>query len=214
MVGRTAADRLADEVAGDVVAVFLQVGLIGSDADGLFVGQFLVHLMQQHFAGVLLAQTGQRFQTLQLLGTQGIDLCQTCFRFFRALLQVFFLALQRFGLAVQCGLFLIDAVLLTADLRPALLDLLVGLRLLGIDLRLQPEGFVLGFQNRFLALLVCGLDRFIHQAGRFRLGAADLCFCSLFPIVVTNKIARSSADNSHDQCHNPSDCGHRVFTLL
>ena len=41
-----------------------------------FVGQLLVHLMQQHLAGVLLAQTGQRFQTLHLLGAQSIDLAR------------------------------------------------------------------------------------------------------------------------------------------
>ena len=36
-------------------------------------------------------------------------------------------AFQRLGLAVEGGLLLVDAVLLTADLRTALLDLLVGL---------------------------------------------------------------------------------------
>ena len=33
---------LTDHVAGDVIAVFLQVGLVGGNAHGLFVGQLLV----------------------------------------------------------------------------------------------------------------------------------------------------------------------------
>ena len=146
MVGGAAAHGLTDQVAGDVVAVLLQVGLVGGNAHGLFVGELLIHLVQQHLAGVLLAQ--------------------------------------------------------------------VGLCLLGIDLGLQLEGLVLGFQNRFLALLVCGLDRFVHQAGRLGFGAADLCFGGLFPVVVTNKIARSCTDNTHDQGHDHFDRGHRVHSPL
>ena len=214
VVSSTAADGLADEVAGDAVAVLLQIGLVGGDADGLLVGQLLVHLVQQHFAGVLLAQAGQRFQTLHLLGAQGVDLGQTGVGLGGTLLQVLFLALQGFGLAVQGIFLLVNAVFLTADLSTALFDLLVGLCLLGIDLGLQLEGLVLGFQNRFLALLVCGLDRFVHQAGRLGFGAADLCFGGLFPVVVTNKIARSCTDNTHDQGHDHFDRGHRVHSPL
>ena len=214
MVSSTAADGLADEVAGDAVAVLLQIGLVGGHADGLLVGQLLVHLVQQHFAGVLLAQAGQRFQTLHLLGAQGVDLGQTGVGLGGTLLQVLFLALQGFGLAVQGIFLLVNAVFLTADLSTALFDLLVGLCLLGIDLGLQLEGLVLGFQNRFLALLVCGLDRFVHQAGRLGFGAADLCFGGLFPVVVTNKIARSCTDNTHDQGHDHFDRGHRVHSPL
>ena len=210
MVGSAAADGLTDQVAGNVVAVLLQVGLVGGDAHSLFVGELLVHLVQQHFAGVLLAQTGQRFQTLQLLGAQGVDLGQALLGFRRALFQFFFLFLQRFGLAVQRRFLLVDAVLLTADLRTALLDLLVGFRLLGVHLRLQLEGLVLCFQNRFLALLFSGLDRLVHQAGRFGLCAADLGFGGLFTVVIANKIARTNADHSSDQGHDHSNRGHRV----
>ena len=214
MVGGAAAHGLTDQVAGDVVAVLLQVGLIGGNAHGLFVGELLIHLVQQHLAGVLLAQAGQRFQTLHLLGAQGVDLGQTGVGLGGTFLQVLFLALQGFGLAVQGIFLLVNAVFLTADLSTALFDLLVGLCLLGIDLGLQLEGLVLGFQNRFLALLVCGLDRFVHQAGRLGFGAADLCFGGLFPVVVTNKIARSSTDNTHDQGHDHFDRGHRVHSPL
>ena len=69
VVGSAAADGLTDQIACNVVAVLLQVGLIGGNAHCLFVGQLLVHLVQQHFAGIFLAQTGQRFQPLHLLGT-------------------------------------------------------------------------------------------------------------------------------------------------
>ena len=211
MVGSAAADGLSDEVAGDVIAVFLQVGLVGSNAHSLFVGQLLVHLVQQHLAGVLLTQAGQRFQTLHLLGAQSIDLCQTLLGFSGALFQLFFLLFQRFGLAVQRRLLLVDAVLLTADLRTALLDLLVGFCLLGIDLGFQTESLVLCFQNRFLALLVGGLDRLVHQPGSLGFGAADLGFGGLFTVVVTNKIACTDARSKRDdQDHDPDDRGHRI----
>ena len=214
MVGSAAADGLSDEVAGDVIAVFLQVGLVGGNAHSLFVGQLLVHLVQQHLAGVLLTQAGQRFQTLHLLGAQSVDLCQTLLGFSGALFQLFFLLFQRFGLAVQRRLLLVDAVLLTADLRTALLDLLVGFCLLGIDLGFQTESLVLCFQNRFLALLVGGLDRLVHQPGSLGFGAADLSLGGLFTVVVTNKIARSHADSTNDQGHDHSDRGHCVHSPL
>ena len=41
---------------------------------------------------------------------------------------------------------------------------------------------------RFWSAVLIG---FVHQAGRLGFGAADLCFGGLFPVVVTNKIARS-----------------------
>ena len=62
VVSGAAADGLTDHVAGDVIAVFLQVGLVGSHTDSLLVGELLVHLVQQHFAGILLAQARQGLQ--------------------------------------------------------------------------------------------------------------------------------------------------------
>ena len=44
--------------------------------------------------------------------------------------------------------------------------------------------------------------------------AAELGFGSLFTVVVTNKIARSHADNSNDQGHDHSDRGHCVHSPL
>ena len=214
MVGCTAGNGLPDEVAGQIVAVLLQVGLVGCHTDGLFVGQFLVHLVQQHFAGVFLAQTGQRFQPLHLFGADGVHLRQMGVGFLVLLLQLFFFFLQSFGLAVQSCFLLVDAVLLTGDLSAALLDLLVGFRLLGVHLRFQAEGLVLCFQNSFFSFLVCGLDRFVHQPGRLGFGAADLGLGGLFTVVVTNKItpadAGSSCDHGHDQ--NQCDRGHRVHS--
>ena len=208
MVSSAAADGLTDEVAGDAVAVFLQVGLVGSDADGLLVGQLLVHLVQQHLAGVLLTQAGQRLQTLHLLGAQGIDLRQMGVSLLVLLFQLVLALFQCLGLAVEGRFLLVDAVLLTADLCAALLDLLVGLCLLGIHLGLQTEGLILCFQNCFLALLVSSLDRFVHQPGSLGLGAADLGLSGLLTVVVTNKIARSCGSDSNDQCRDHSDYGH------
>ena len=39
-------------------------------------------------------------------------------------------------------------------------------------------------------------------------------FIGLFPVVVTNKIARSCTDNTHDQGHDHFDRGHRVHSPL
>ena len=81
----------------------------------------------------------------------------------------------------------------------------------GIHLGLQLEGLVLCFQNRFLAFLFCGLDRFVHQTGGLGFRAADLGFGGLFTVVVTNKIACTDARSKRDdQDHDPDDRGHRI----
>ena len=213
MVGSAAGNGLTDQVPGQIVAVFLQVGLIGSHTDGLFMGQLLVHLVQQHFAGVFLTQAGQCLKPLHLLGADGVHLGQMGFGFFLLFLELFFAFFQRLGLAVEGGLFLVDAVLLPGDLSAALLDLLVGFGLLGVHFRFQAEGFVLGLQNGFFAFLVCGLDRFVHQPGCLGFGAADLSLSGLFTVVVTNKITPADASsNCDDHDHDPSDRGHCVHS--
>ena len=212
-IGCAAGNGLADQLTGDGITFVLHVSLIGADLHGLFVGQLIVNVLQQHGAGIFLGHGGDGFQLFGLAQLELFQLVQAGFHQFAALFQVLFLALQGFGLAVQGIFLLVNAVFLTADLSTALFDLLVGLCLLGIDLGLQLEGLVLGFQNRFLALLVCGLDRFVHQAGSLGL-AADLCFGGLFPVVITNKIARSCTDNTHDQGHDHFDRGHRVHSPL
>ena len=212
VVSGAAADGLTDHVAGDVIAVFLQVGLVGSHTDSLLVGELLVHLVQQHFAGILLAQARQGLQALHLLGTDGIHLSQTAVGLLVLFLELFFLLFQGFGLAVQRIFLLVNAVLLAADLSTALLDLLVGLCLLGIDLGFQAESLVLGFQNSFFSFLVSGLDCFVHQAGSLGFRAADLCLGGLFTVVVTNKITRAGSNSSNHDHDQQNDRGHRVHS--
>ena len=212
VVSGAAADGLTDHVAGDVIAVFLQVSLVGSHTDSLLVGELLVHLVQQHFAGIFLAQARQGLQALHLLGTDGIHLSQTAVGLLVLFLELFFLLFQGFGLAVQRIFLLVNAVLLAADLSTALLDLLVGLCLLGIDLGFQTESLVLGFQNSFFSFLVSGLDRFVHQAGSLGFRAADLCLGGLFTVVVTNKITRAGSNSSNHDHDQQNDRGHRVHS--
>ena len=212
MVSGAAADGLTDHVAGDIIAVFLQIGLIGSHTDSLLVGELLVHLVQQHFAGILLAQARQGLQALHLLGTDGIHLSQAAVGLLVLFLELFFLLFQGFGLAVQRIFLLVNAVLLAADLSTALLDLLVGLSLLGIDLGFQAESLVLGFQNSFFSFLVSGLDCFVHQAGSLGFCAADLCLGGLFTVVVTNKITRAGSNSSNHDHDQQNDRGHRVHS--
>ena len=62
---------------------------------------------------------------------------------------------------------------MAAQLRTAFLDFFVGLSL-------QPKSFVLCFDQRFLALLLCGFHSVVDQALGLFLRAADLCprqFC-------------------------------------
>src|SRR5699024_160099 len=159
MIGGAPADGLGDHVAGDVLAVVLQVGLIGGHPQGLFVGQLLVHLVQQDFAGVGLAQAGQHFQPFHLLGPQLVGLGQVGVGLGQALLDLFLPLFQGFGLFVQGVFLLVDPVLLAADLRPALLDLPVGFGLLGVHLGLHLKDLVLCLKNGLFLLLGRGLDR-------------------------------------------------------
>ena len=212
MVGGAPADSLGDHVPGNVLAVVLQVGLIGGHPQGFLVGQLLVHLVQQHFAGVGLAQAGQHFQPLHLLGPQLVGFGQVGVGLGQALLDLFLPLFQGLGLFVQGVFFLVDPVLLPADLGAALLDLPVCLGLLGVHFGLHLEDLVLGLEDRLFFLLGRGLDRLIDQAGRLGLCTADLGFCGLFAVVETDKKARGNAssqcnDRDHD-CDHDGGCIH------
>ena len=115
------------------------------------MGQLLIHLVQQHFPGVGLAQAGQHLQPLHLLGPQFVGFGQVGFRLGHPLLDILFPLFQGFGLFVQRVFLLVNPVFLTADLGAALLDLPVGFRLLGIYVRLHPKHFVLGFGEWLLS---------------------------------------------------------------
>ena len=84
---------------------------------------------------------------------------------------------------------------------------------LGVHFGFQLECLVFCFQDGFFSFLVCGLDRFVHQAGSLGLGTADLSLSGFFTVVITNKITRGTCHNGdHDYDHNHCDCGHRVHS--
>ena len=93
------------------------------------MGQLVVHLLQQHGAGVLFRHSSDGFQLFGLADLQLLQLVQTRLHRFGAALEVLFLALHGGGALVQRLLLLVHAALLAADLGAAVLDFLVGLAL-------------------------------------------------------------------------------------
>ena len=65
-VSRAAGNGLANQLTGEVVALVLHVSLVGADLHSLFVGQLIVHLLQQHGAGVLFGHGRDGFQLFGL----------------------------------------------------------------------------------------------------------------------------------------------------
>ena len=146
-VCRTAGNGLPDKLAGEVVALVLHVGLIGADFHCLLVGQFVIHLLQQHGAGVLLGHNGNGFQLFGLAQLELLQLVQTGGHCLGAVLEVLLLALHLGGALVEGFLFLVNPALLPGDFGAAVLDFFVRIAL-------ELEGFVLRFDDGFLALLL------------------------------------------------------------
>ena len=91
---------------------------------------------------------------------------------------------------------MVDAALLAGDLGAAVLDFLVCVAL-------ELEGFVLRFDDGFLALLLGSLDGIIHDALGFLLSAADLRLggaLAVFTAEVKTKRPGNSGSNK-DQHH-------------
>ena len=145
-IGGTAGNGLAHHLTGHIVALVLEVGLIGGNAHRLLVGEFLIQALQQHGTGVLLGHAGDGFQLLGLAQLELFQLVQAGFHQLTALFQILFLALDGGGALVQRLLLLVHTALLPGDLGTALLDFLIRL---GLEL----ECFVLGLDDGFLAFL-------------------------------------------------------------
>ena len=197
-IGRTAGNGLTDQLAGEVVALVLHVCLIGADLHCLFMGQLVIHLLQQDGAGILLGHGRDGFQLFGLAQLELLQLVQTSLDSLGAALQVLLLALHLGGALVEGLLLLVDAALLTGDLGTAVLDLLVSIAL-------EFKGFVLCFDDGFLTLLLRSLDSIVHDALGFVLSAADLCLSSalaVFTAEVKTKRPGNSGSNKnqhHDQ---------------
>ena len=205
-IGGAAGDGLADQLTGDVVALVLHVGLVGADLHGLFVGQLVVHLLQQHGAGILLAHGGYGLQLFGLTHFQLFQLVQAGFHGLGAALEVFLFALHGGGTLVQRLLLLVHAALLAGDLGAAVLDLLVSFAL-------EFEGFVFGFYDGFLALGFSRLDGIVYDALGFVFRRADLGFGRALAVfaaqVKTERPANSSSNK--DQQHS-DNWAHGQFT--
>ena len=197
-IGRTAGNGLTDQLAGEVVALVLHVCLIGADLHRLFMGQLVIHLLQQDGAGILLGHGRDGLQLFGLAQLELLQLVQTSLDSLGAALQVLLLALHLGGALVEGLLLLVDAALLTGDLGTAVLDLLVSIAL-------EFKGFVLCFDDGFLTLLLRSLDSIVHDALGFVLSAADLCLSSalaVFTAEVKTKRPGNSGSNKnqhHDQ---------------
>ena len=162
------------------------------------MGQLVIHLLQQDGAGILLGHGRDGFQLFGLAQLELLQLVQTGLDCLGAAFQVLLLALHLGGALVEGLLLLVDAALLTGDLGTAVLDLLVSIAL-------EFKGFVLCFDDGFLALLLGSLDGIIHDALGFLLSAADLRLggaLAVFTAEVKTKRPGNSGSNKnqhHDQ---------------
>ena len=195
-VCRAAGDGLADQLTGEVVALVLHVRLVGADLHRLLVSQLVIDLLEQHGAGVLLGHGGDGFQLFGLAQLELLQLVQAGLHGLTAALEVLLLALHLGGALVEGFLLLVDAALLAGDLGAAVLDFLVRVAL-------ELEGFVLRFDDGFLALLLGSLDGIIYDALGFLLSAADLRLggaLAVFTAEVKTKRPGNSGSNK-DQHH-------------
>ena len=166
-------------------------------ACGLVCGsELVIDLLEQHGAGVLLGHSGDGFQFFGLAQLELLQLVQAGLHGLTAALEVLLLALHLGGALVEGLLLLVDAALLAGDLGAAVLDFLVRVAL-------ELEGFVLRFDDGFLALLLGSLDGIIHDALGFLLSAADLRLggaLAVFTAEVKTKRPGNSGSNK-DQHH-------------
>ena len=205
-IGCAAGNGLADQLTGDGITFVLHVSLIGADLHGLFVGQLIVNVLQQHGAGIFLGHGGDGFQLFGLAQLELFQLVQAGFHQFAALFQVLFLALHGGGALIQRFLLLVHAAFLAADLRAAVLDFLVGVSF-------QLERLVFGLDDGFLALLLGSLDGIVHDAFGFLFGRADLGFGGTLPVFPAKIITKRPAHGSgNDNQHPHQNWGHGSFT--
>ena len=197
MVGGTARHGLADELAGHCVALVLGLRLERGDVHCLFVGELLVQTVEQQLLCVLRRQAGDGFHLVQFAGLDLFDFVQAGLHKLGALGKVSFFLLQNGRFAVHGLFLLVEAALLAAQLRTAFLDFFVGLSL-------QLKSFVLCFDQRFLALLLCGFHSVVDQALGLFLRAADLCLGSF--AAVRNPGEKCNG-GSHYACDNGDHSG-------
>ena len=194
-IGSTAGDGLPHQVTGDLVALILHVGLVGTDFHCLFVSQLVVHLLEQHGAGILLAHGGNGFQFFGLAQFQLFQFIQTGFHRFAAALEFFLLALHGGGALIQRFLFLVHAALLAGDFGTAVFDLFVSFAL-------EFEGFVLRFDDGLFALLFGGFDGIVYDALCLLLRRSDLGFGGAFTAFSAKIKTKRPGDGSNNKDHH------------
>ena len=157
--------------------------------------QLIVQPAQQQNLCILLAQTGNGFQLFVFTGFQLFQLTQTGIHQLGAVFQVFFFLFQSLGFFVQRIFLLNQAVLLAAHFAAALFDLFFGIGL-------QLKGFVLCFNNSFLAFLLGSFDRIVYQTHSLLFGAANFGFRGVFAVGIAAKKAPCGENDADHHCND------------
>ena len=186
MIGGAALDGDGDDLAGQLVGVFLQLRLDLTDLDGGVVTAFVFKVLQELRLGVLLRQTGDLFQNLQLTLLDEVDLILRGGNGGLTLAQIVLLALEGVELLVQRLFLLLQAALLLLQVGPALFDFLFVFCAGFMDL-------FLGFDEHLALLVLAALDGFVDDACCFRFRAADL--------TLGNFLAVDKADQEENDCY-------------
>ena len=199
MVGGAALDGPRDEFPGDGVGLFLVVGLNLLDLHGGLVGDVGLQLGDEVVLGLLGGEAGDALQHFHLGLFDGGDLLPGLFQLAEPPGEGLLFLLDVVGLAVQGLLLLLETALLLLEVGAALLDLFFVL-VAGL------QDFLLGL-HQCLALLALGaFDGLVDDAFCLFLGAADLLFGNVLPVLVTQdkkyNCRNCEADNADNDCRD------------
>ena len=187
-------------------ALVLDLLLIVGDLDCLFVYQFAVQGVENVLFRLILCQTGDTLQFLQLAFLDFFCLCQLAVCILQPLLEGLFFPIQVVGLFVQILFLLLDAAFLPSDLRASVLDFFFRLRAEFIDL-------IFCFHHGILALCLCLFFGIFQNASGFFFGGTDGCFCLLFPLFgavgYALAVRQKSGDRRTDQQSDQTQHGYQ-----
>ena len=162
------------------------------------MADIVFNAVQQILLCLVLGQTGQLLQSLQLLLANLLGLGLGLGGIGQTLVQVLFLALKGFGLSVQGGFLLLKPAFLFGQFGTALFDFSVVFCAGFMDL-------VLCLQKQFLFTVLTVSDGFIDQAGSLCFRRADFPLGNLLP--VENTTGKTGANTDQDA---QNDCKNRI----
>ena len=122
VIGGAALDGGGDDLTAFFLGLVLQLLLDLLDLHGGVVTHILLNAVEQEFLGLLLGQTGNPFQLVQLLLLDLVGLGLGLGDLLELFGQLLFLAFEGLGLLVQGGFLLFQAALLLTQLGAALFD--------------------------------------------------------------------------------------------